>query len=172
MKRRSKKTAISFGIKVKIDKKGFAETIQAATARMLVNGEIERLKNASKEKIAELKSEISSLKNNYIKLRRIFVIMKTLKPKNKTEKMIYEIFRLCDKTVWLEDWHEFQETFEKILKTFGYDLYPIYFGKTKEDWMKQKKEVYDKWVADSEKAKKRAKKPIVYIKNRPQKLKV
>src|SRR5438270_13067137 len=43
-----------------------------------LNGEIERLENASKEEIAELKSEINSPKSNFIKLRRIFVIMKNI----------------------------------------------------------------------------------------------
>jgi 5'-deoxynucleotidase YfbR-like HD superfamily hydrolase len=86
-----------------------------------------------------------------------------------TEKMIYEIFKLCDRTVWMEDWLEFQKTFEKILKKFGYDIYPIYYGKTKKEFMKAKKEVYNKWLEDKKEKEKRMKKPIVYIKNRPQK---
>ena len=94
--------------------------------------------------------------------------MKTKGKKEDTEKMICEIFRLCDGTVWLEDWFEFQKSFEKILKKFGYDLYPIYFGKTKTEFMKSKKELYDKWIADKKKADARKSKPIVYIKDRPQ----
>ena len=89
--------------------------------------------------------------------------------KNQTEKMLCEIFRLCDKTVWLEDFFDFQEAFEKILQKHGYDLYPIYFGKTKEEFIYNRKKIYDKWVSDKQKSEKRSKKPIVYIKNRPQK---
>lgn len=94
-----------------------------------------------------------------------------MKPKLKTEKMIYEIFRMCDETVWMEDFFDFQEGFEKILKKFGYDLFPIYFGISKKEWLKKKKEIYEKWIADKKKAQKRHKKPIVYVKGRPQKLK-
>lgn len=86
----------------------------------------------------------------------------------KTEKIIFEIFRLCDKTVWLEDWFDFQESFEKILKKFGYDLYPIYFGKTKKEFIADKKKLYQKWIKDKKKGEKRHKKPIVYVKDRPQ----
>ncbi len=58
--------------------------------------------------------------------------------KTETEKMIYEIFRLCAGTVWLEeDWFNFEKSFEKILKKFDYDLYSTYFGKTKVEFMKQ-----------------------------------
>lgn len=88
--------------------------------------------------------------------------------KTETEKMIYEIFRLCDGTVWAEDWFDFQKSFEKLLKKFGYDLYPIYFGKSKKEWEKERKEVYEKWVADKKKKEKRQSKPIVYIKGRSQ----
>lgn len=88
--------------------------------------------------------------------------------KTETEKMIYKLFKLCDQTVWLEDFFDFQKSFEKILKKFGYDLFPIYFGMSKKEWMKKKKEIYEKWIADKKKAKERDKKPIVYIKNRPQ----
>lgn len=88
--------------------------------------------------------------------------------KKETEKMIREIFQLCDKTVWLEDFFDFQEAFEKILKKHGLDLYPIYFGKSKEKFIADKNKIYDKWVKDKAKGEKRHKKPIVYIKNRPQ----
>jgi hypothetical protein len=88
--------------------------------------------------------------------------------KTETEKMICEIFKLCDGTVWLEDWFDFQKSFEKILKKFNYDLYPIYFGKTKAEFKKQSKEVYNKWLADNKKKQERSKKPIVYIKGRSQ----
>ena len=81
--------------------------------------------------------------------------------------MIYEIFRLCDGTVWLEDWFDFQEAFEKIIKKHGLDLYPIYFGKSKKKWIAAKKKMYNKWIKDKEKGEKRHKKRIVYIKNRP-----
>lgn len=72
--------------------------------------------------------------------------------KEKTEKMICEIFKLCDSTVWIEDWLDFQKSFDKIVKKFGYNLYPIYFGKTKAEFIKSKKEVYDKWVSDKKKS--------------------
>jgi hypothetical protein len=92
--------------------------------------------------------------------------------KTETEKMIYEIFRLCDGTVWLEDWFDFQKSFEKILKKFGHDLYPIYFGKSKKEFIKHRKETYDKWVGDKAKQVERSKKKVAYIKDRPQKMKL
>lgn len=73
--------------------------------------------------------------------------------KTKTEKMIKEIFRLCDQTVWMEDWFDFQESFEKILKKHGLDLYPIYFGKSKKEFIANSKKLYDKWIADKKKRK-------------------
>lgn len=72
--------------------------------------------------------------------------------KEDTEKMIYDIFKLCDGTVWVEDWKDFQKSFEKILKKFGYDLYPIYFGKTKAEFMKAQKELKNKTVGVKKKA--------------------
>lgn len=48
--------------------------------------------------------------------------------KKETEKMLYDIFRLCDRTVWLEDFPDFQKTFEKIIKKRGYNLWKMYFG--------------------------------------------
>lgn len=51
--------------------------------------------------------------------------------KAKTEKLIYDIFRLCDKTVWIDDWKDFHKSFDKIVKKFGYDLNSIYFNKKK-----------------------------------------
>ena len=54
------------------------ECVRCEQEIQTLNSEIERLENASKEEIAELKSKISSLKNNYIKLRRILVIMKNI----------------------------------------------------------------------------------------------
>lgn len=93
------------------------------------------------------------------------------KPKD-IEKMIFELFSLCDKTVWIEDWLDFHKSFEKILKKFGYDIYQIYYGRSKKEFMTTKKELYHKWQADQKKKEIRMKKPIVYIKNRPQKTKV
>lgn len=84
--------------------------------------------------------------------------MRTKKPE--TQKMIYDIFKLCDETVWMEDFFDFQKSFEKILKKFGYDLYPIYYGGTKKEFIKKRKEVYNKWIADKNEQKKRIKKPI------------
>ena len=80
--------------------------------------------------------------------------------------MIYDIFRLCDRTVWCEDWLDFQIAFEKIIKKFGYDLNLIYYGNKKTAWLKKKE---DNGIADKNKKKERAKKPIVYIKGKAQK---
>ena len=69
--------------------------------------------------------------------------------KKQTEKLIFQIFKLCDETVWIE-------AFEKILKKFGLDIYPIYFGvKDKKEFMRTRKALYDKWFSDSEMQKKR-----------------
>lgn len=46
--------------------------------------------------------------------------------------MLYELFRLGDGTVWLEDWEQYEDSFAEILEKYGYDLYLIYHGKTKE----------------------------------------
>lgn len=86
-----------------------------------------------------------------------------------TEKMLHDLFKLCDSTVWLEDWLDFHNAFEKILKKNGYDLYTIYYGKSKKEFMSAKKEIYSKWLDDKRQKEKRMKKPIVFIKNRPQK---
>ncbi len=91
---------------------------------------------------------------------------------NDIEKMIYELFSLCDKTVWMEDWLDFHKSFEKILKKFGYELHLIYYGKSKKEFMAAKKELYNKWLEDKKQKEKRMKKPIVYIKNKSQKIKV
>ena len=71
--------------------------------------------------------------------------------KKQIEKLIFQIFKLCDETIWLEDWFEFQVAFEKILKKFGLDIYPIYFGvKDKKEFMRTRKALHDKWISDSE----------------------
>ena len=86
--------------------------------------------------------------------------------KTPTEKMICEIFKLCDETVWVEDWLEFQKAFEKILKKFGHDLYPIYFGKSKKEFIKTQKATYAKWFADNKKKKARNKTNTVWVKGK------
>ena len=55
--------------------------------------------------------------------------MKNSNHKTETEKMLFEIFRICDETVWLKDWNGFQKSFGKIIKKYGYDLRKIYFEK-------------------------------------------
>lgn len=67
--------------------------------------------------------------------------MKPKKIKNKTldiepiykkevEKMIYDLFRVCDRTVWLDDWSRFEKEFGEVTEKFGFDLYKIFYGKT------------------------------------------
>ena len=95
--------------------------------------------------------------------------------KTKTEKMIYDIFRLCDKTVWLEDFLDFQKGFEKILKKRGYNLWKIYFGVPSEEvWRQKCKKSWEKYQkADHTKTERRKRKNpnVYYIKNRAYKLK-
>lgn len=57
---------------------------------------------------------------------------------NKTEQLLHDIFQLCDKTVWLDDFKEFQLAFEGILKKRGYNLWKIYFGVNSEREWKRK----------------------------------
>lgn len=94
---------------------------------------------------------------------------------SKTECMLWDIFRLCDKTVWCEDWLEFQEGFEKILKGHGHSLWKIYFGvPSKGAWRKKCLKAWKKTCLDFEK-KKKARKPDVghyHIKNRKYKVKL
>jgi hypothetical protein len=64
--------------------------------------------------------------------------------KTETEKMLYHLFRLCDETVWVDDWPAFMKSFEKILKKFGYDIYSIYFGRNKTDYLNIRKKEIEK----------------------------
>ncbi len=96
------------------------------------------------------------------------LIKKVPKKNISVEKLIYDIFRLCDRTVWMEDWQDFQDSFEGILIKRGLDLYMIYHGKSKEEFHCDSKAAADKWLLDKAKKVSRSKKRIVYIKDRPQ----
>ena len=98
-------------------------------------------------------------------------------PKRKltpTESLLYDIFSLCDKTVWLEDFKEFQKTFEGILRKRGYNLWKIYFGVSSEKvWIKKCLKSWQKYEKASQKKKAREKDPDhYYIKNRKYKIKL
>lgn len=59
--------------------------------------------------------------------------------KKEVEKMIYYLFRVCDETVWLNDWAVFEKKFGEITQKFGFDLYKIYHGKTLAEMQSQYK---------------------------------
>lgn len=86
---------------------------------------------------------------NYLKLPEV-------RPKfTKTEDLIYEIFRLCDRIVWEEDFPRFQKAFEIILKAKGYNLWKIYFNVSSEkEWRIKCRKSWEKY----KKAEKRRKK--------------
>ena len=46
------------------------------------------------------------------------------------QKMIYELFRLCDGYVELKHFVQFEDEFSKVVKDGGYDLHQIYYGKS------------------------------------------
>jgi len=48
----------------------------------------------------------------------------------KEETMVWEIFRLCDEYVWIDDFVEFEDKFGRITKQSGIDLHKIYYGKS------------------------------------------
>ena len=80
-----------------------------------------------------------------------------MKNKNKieTEKMLWDIFRLCDETVWIADMLDFQKVFEKILKKRGYNLWKIYFGVPSEKaWREKCRKSYEKYSRAVQKKKK------------------
>ncbi len=41
--------------------------------------------------------------------------------------MIYDIFRLCDEYVHVDDFEEFRTRFSRIVKNSGYDINEIYY---------------------------------------------
>ena len=103
--------------------------------------------------------------------------MKSKDPKsklNKTEKLLYDIFRLCDGTVWCEDWLEFQEGFKNILMKYNYNLWKIYFGvPSRRVWRKKCRKTWKKYLDFQKKAKARQKdSKHYYIKNRAYKVKL
>lgn len=65
-----------------------------------------------------------------------------LQERKEIEKMIYRLFRLCDKYVELKHSVEFEDECSKVVKKFGHDLHQIYYGKTYEE-MKAKYSRYD-----------------------------
>lgn len=115
------------------------------------------------------KKPISHIRDwNYLRLPGI-------KPKlNKTEKLIYDIFRLCDKTVWLEDFKKFQSEFEGILKNRGYNLWKIYFNVPSEKvWRKKCRKSWERYnKADLKKKARNKDSKHYYIKNRKYKIKL
>lgn len=55
-----------------------------------------------------------------------------------TEKLIHNLFRICDKYVNTEDFVEFEKEFAaEVKQTTGLDLYQIYYGESF-DSLKQK----------------------------------
>lgn len=93
---------------------------------------------------------------------------------NKTEKLLYDIFRLCDRTVWLEDFKEFQKEFENILKANNYNLWKIYFNVPSEKvWLAKCQKSWLKYegASKNKKARQKASKHY-YIKNRKYKVKL
>lgn len=49
---------------------------------------------------------------------------------DKIDKMIHDMFRLCDEYVGISVFIEFEDKFSKVAKKAGYDLHKIYYGKT------------------------------------------
>ena len=83
--------------------------------------------------------------------------------------MLIAIYDLCDRTVWFEDWYDFHRDLEKVFKRHGFDLYETIYGKDKRTWMKERRSTYAKWKSDFGIKAKRGRKPIIYVKDRPQK---
>jgi len=48
--------------------------------------------------------------------------------KEGTKDLLFEIFRLCDKTVDMNEWDLFVKQFEKICKDYKYDINEIYYS--------------------------------------------
>ena len=58
----------------------------------------------------------------------IYVIFENRKAKYKNKKqMIYDIFRLCDEYIYVDDFKDFRTKFSRILKRNGLDLEEIYY---------------------------------------------
>ena len=91
---------------------------------------------------------------------------------NKSDKLIFDIFRLCDKTIWLEDFKEFQTQFESILRKGGYNLWRIYFGvETEREWREKCLASWTKYDKAYKKKKSKEKdSKHYYIKNRKYKV--
>jgi hypothetical protein len=64
-----------------------------------------------------------------------------MEKKDKIEKMIHNLFRLCDETVGLSHFIEFEDSFSKVVNKAGYDLHKIYYGKPYQEM----KEKYDRY---------------------------
>ena len=60
--------------------------------------------------------------------------------RKKIEKMLFRIFRLCDMTVWVDDWWDFDAGFKEIAKEYGFDMEKIYYKQHK----KHEKEIHGK----------------------------
>lgn len=54
----------------------------------------------------------------------------TLYEKKAIEKLIYNIFRVCDSWVDIEVFVRFEDEFSKETRKFGFDLHKIYYGKS------------------------------------------
>jgi hypothetical protein len=56
--------------------------------------------------------------------------------KGEIEKMIYDLFKVCDETVDIKSFVNFENEFSKVIKGYGFDLHQIYYGKSFEEMKK------------------------------------
>lgn len=65
--------------------------------------------------------------------------------KQEIEKMIYDIFRICDSHVDIGLWDDFHKEIEKTLKKRKLDIWKIYYGMSEKQFRKSCLDDYIKW---------------------------
>lgn len=55
----------------------------------------------------------------------------------KIYKMVWQLFHLCDKNVPSNVFNKIRDEFEEVIRQYGYDLYEVYYGMVKKDWIEE-----------------------------------